>query len=224
MLQNVSNDSLMNPEFCAKYVKYLIQFKKQYLAFRLSLDRIASKGFYRKHKIAFDKCVQICQKYNIDIQKYITFYVNVLDKYEKDIDDSFIHIHAIELYCDWLKNNRRLEKIYEYFMRSANTIADECISLGYLSSKDFIRHLISEKKLAEYYVSGKISLYYFAAISNFKKIIPKLDQFAKDEFQTIYDRFEMYNSDITKAYLKATNRKVNPIQITDDIIFNKRHN
>ena len=34
----------------------------------------------------------------------------------------------------------------------------------------------------------------------------------------------MYNSDITKAYLKATNRKVNPIQITDDIIFNKRHN
>lgn len=124
---------------------------------------------------------------------------------ENDINSSLVCGGTMARYADWLKAIDKRHKIYKHFIKSAKNIARECNELGYCSTKDFMRYLIKSKKIAEYYVTGKISLYYFAAIPNFKKIIPKLDLFARDEFHKIYDRFEMYNAEITDAFMKITN-------------------
>ena len=91
--------------------------------------------------------------------------------------------------------------------------------MGFVSTKDFIKHIIQTKKISSYLLSGKISQYYFAAIPNFNKLIPKLDHFARADFNYILENFEMYNAQITQAYERKTNQKVNPIKITDEQIF-----
>lgn len=206
----------------AKIFKFYSQFKNPNLQFRLSFKRIQAKGFFQENKNEFIKLVFIFNKYKLDLTKYIRFFIEVLNKRENDIKTDLVSNVCILKYVDWLKLIDKQDKIYNWFMKSANNIAVECVKLGYFTTKDFIRYLIANKKLSEYFVSGKISIYYFAAIPNFKKIIPKLDVFSKAEFQKLYSRFEMYNADITAAFMKKTNYKVNPIKITDELIFKLR--
>lgn len=206
----------------AKIFKFHLQLKNPNLKFIISLNKIPVKTFYAKYSDEFSKLVIIFNKYNLDIVKYIKFFIDVLDKREKDIKQDLVSTTTITKYIDFLKLRDKQDKIYNYFVKSAQNIVRDCIELGYFSTKDYIRHLITTKKLAEYYVSGKISLYYFAAIPNFKNIISKLDSFSKDEFQKIYDRFEMYNSEIVTAFIKKTNQKVNPIKYTDELLCKTR--
>jgi hypothetical protein len=213
------NKKIIDAEYAAKIFKYHLQFKNPYIKFLLHFNRVQAKTFYAKYKKEFDKFIVIFNKYNLDAYKYIRFFIEVLNKNETDIKKDFITINTINEYVDWLKHIDKQNRIYKYFIKSANNIVNECNKLGFFSTKDFIRYMITNKKISEYYISGKISLYYFAAIPNFKKIIPKLDSFAKDEFQKVYDRFEMYNAEITSAFMKITNQKVNPIKFTDNLIY-----
>lgn len=209
-------------EYLAKLLKFYLQFKNPYLKFYLPFKRIAAKCFLDKYRKELIALYTISKKYKFDSTKYIRFFVNVLDKREKDIKNDLLSINTIESYVDWLKKLDKQDKIYAYFIKSAKNIAIKSIELGYYSTKDFIRYLISSKKIAEYYMTGEISIYYFAAIPNFKKIILLLDQMSKDEFQKLFNRFELYNAEITEAFMKKTNYKVNPIKFTDDLIFDLR--
>ena len=206
----------------ARLFKFYVQFKNPYLQFAIPYKKIPYKSLYQKYKKEFDTLANVFQKYKLDPFLYVKFFVNVLDYRECDIKSQFANINTITKYAEWLKHLNKLDNIYKYFVKSAKNIANECNNLGYSTTKDFIRYLITEKKLAEYYISGKISLYYFAAIPNFKKIIPKLDSFSKAEFHKIYDRFEMYNNEITSAFLRKTNQKVNPIKYTDELIYQSK--
>ena len=66
-------------------------------------------------------------------------------------------------------------KIYRRFLKTAEFIASECHRLGFPSLKDWLRHVIAEGKLANYYVAGKISKHFLAAIPNLPKFVDKLD-------------------------------------------------
>ena len=164
----------------------------------------------------------IFNKYKLDLTKYIRFFIEVLDKREKDVKADLVSNASITKYIDWLKLLDKQDKVYKWYVKSAKNIAEDSIKLGYFSAKDFLRYLISNKKIAEYFVTGRISVYYFAAIPNVKKIIPKLDRFAKAELMKLYDRFELYNNEITTAFMRKTNYKANPIKFTDDLIYKLR--
>lgn len=155
----------------------------------------------------------------MDIQKYIYFYIRVLNKGEQDLKNDFLNISTIFKYIDWLKFIEKQDSIYNKFIKSVNNIAKECLQLGFYSTKDFIKYIIQTKKISSYLLSGKISQYYFAAIPNFNRLIPKLDHFARADFNYIFENFEMYNAQIIQAYERKTNKKVNPIKITDEQIF-----
>ena len=219
MQMQIDEQNIENAKTAARIFKFYAQFKNPNIQFKLPFKRIQAKSFYQANNNEFIKLVVIFNKYKLDLTKYIRFFIEVLDKREKDIKNDLISNASILKYCDWLKLLDKQNKIYKWYLKSANNIASECIKLGYFSTKDFIRYLIRNKKLAEYYVSGKISIYYFAAIPNFKKIIPKLDMISRSEFQKLYDRFEIYNEEITTAILKKTNYKANPIKFTDELIF-----
>lgn len=46
---------------------------------------------------------------------------------------------------------------------------------------------------------------------------------SRDELQDVYDKFDIYNSEINEAFLLVDKRLVNPIKITDELIFKKSH-
>lgn len=210
-------------EYIAKLLKFYLQFNNPYLKFIIPLKRVSSKVFYSKYKKEINLLCDVFSKYNLDIIKYIRFFTEVLKKTENDVKNDIVNMATINQYIDWLQSLEKQDKVYNYFIKSVKNIAKKCNELGFFSTKDFIRYLIENKKMAEYYITGQISLYYFAAIPNFKKIIPKLDSFSRMEFSKIYNRFEMYNAEITSAFMRKTNQKVNPIKITDDLIFKLRN-
>ena len=118
-----------------------------------------------------------------------------------------------------MKEEERKVKIYGWFMKSINNIALDCIDLGFLSSKDYLREMIVQRKLAGYYLTGKISKYWFAGIPSFKKVIAFLDELSRDEFHDRFEKFDISNTEINKATMKMKNCTVNPIKMTDAVIF-----
>ena len=42
---------------------------------------------------------------------------------------------------------------------------------------------------------------------------------SKAEFKEVYDRFDIYNTEINEAFLMLKQCKANPLKMTDDAIF-----
>lgn len=103
-------------------------------------------------------------------------------------------------------------------MKSVNNIVEDCIEGGFASSKDYFRQLFKEKRLANYYLTGKISKYWFAAIPTFKQVVSKMDELSKEEFKDVYESFDIYNTEINEAFLRERSCKVNPFKFTDEVL------
>ena len=85
--------------------------------------------------------------------------------------------------------------------------------------KEYLIDTIKNNKLLPLFLSGKISIYFLAAMPNFKQIILKFDKATQEEFKHLYDNFERYNSEINEACLAVRNIKANPIQNVNTFLF-----
>ena len=217
------DNCIQSPFEIAKYFKYMQQFKLDYIIDKQPLNRIQCKSFYVKNKKIFEKAYDIFNKYHLDIYNFIDFYINFFDKSNKTIEKDFLSVNAFNGYQSYLCQQDKNKKIYKWFEKSVENISNDCIAYDFFNVKDYIRHLIVTRKLASYYMTGKISKYWFCGIPGFKKIILKLDNISKDEFMEIYDKFDIYNTEINNAFLYFKNMKVNPIYITEQRIFQKRN-
>ena len=205
----------------AVYYKYFAQDINPYIERRQPIEKIAARGFYQKNKKAFDKFVKIYQKYSIDILKYFKFLIYECRKTEKDAAEVLLSQVYLSKFIDYLKVNNQYYRIYKYFLKSAENIANDCVKLGFMSTKEYIRHLIATRMLATKYVAGEISIYYLSAIQNFKKIILKLDPISQAEFSKILNRYDKYNSDVQDAFKIYKSCRINPIKFTDELIWKK---
>lgn len=68
-----------------------------------------------------------------------------------------------------------------------------------MTAIDGIKDMIREKKLAPYYVTGKISKHYLAMIHSFSALVEKLDPISKGELMPISHRAEKLNDDAIEA-------------------------
>lgn len=203
--------------------KYYLQFTNKKIVNIMPVQRIQAKMFYKNNKNIFDKCYSIFTKYNINIDSYIDYFINVEKKSNYHLQTDFLNMFTINNFVDYLKINEHDKKIYSYFQKSVKNIAKLAIKNNFLSTKDFLKHIIYNKLIGQYYMSGIISKYYLTAIPNMKLIIPKLDQFSQNELLDVYNKFESYNTEITKVFLKMKNQKVNPIKLTDKLIFDLKN-
>lgn len=205
----------------AKAVKYWLHLQNPYSAREIPLSQIQAKSLYNEHKVTFDNASAIFSKYGIDPFKYSKFFICQFGKHAKDIDASYLSPQTFNFYVESLQAAEQKRKVFKNFMKTANFIADQCIDLGYPSSKEWIRNAISERKLASYYVAGKVSKHFLASIPNFPKILPKLDQLSRDELSVIAERFDLYNTEINEAFLFVKKCKLNPIDFVDTLIVSK---
>lgn len=203
--------------------KYYLQFTNKKLINIMPVQRIQAKMLYKNNKNIFDKCYSIFTKYNINIDSYIDYFINIEKKSNYHLQSDFLNIITITKFIDYLKINEHDKKIYSYFQKSVKNVAKLAVKNHFLSTKDFLKYIIHNKLIGQYYISGIISKYYLAAIPNMKLIIPKLDQFSQNELMDVYNKFESYNAEITKAFLKMKNQKINPIQLTDKLIFDLKN-
>lgn len=207
----------------ARIWKWARQDTNKNLKFKLRLERVTAKGIYASHKDVFDRLAKVFNDNNVSPIEYLKFFAVEWCGSEDKLDTELLDPKVIQAFETFKKATAKKHQIYSWFMKSVDNIANECVERGWFTTKDFIRHLINEKKLAGWYVSGKISKYYLAAIPNFWKIVPKLDYFSKIELQQVADRYDMYHSEVNEAFLKLKKFKINPIALTDAIIYEKRH-
>ena len=205
----------------AKTVKYWLHLQNPYSSRSIPISQIQAKSLYNEHKNTFDNAAIVFNKYQIDPMKYSKFFVCEFGKHAKDIDDTYLSPRTFNYFVEDLQAAEQKRKIFKNFIKSANFIAEQCIDLGYPSSKEWIRAMIQQRKLATYYVAGKVSKYFFASIPNFPKILPKLDQLSRDELNVIAERFDLYNSEVNEAFLFVKKCKLNPIDFVDTLIVSK---
>lgn len=219
----VREDQVVDGYKAARIWRWARQDKEKWRKFKLPLERVTAKTIYSNHRKAFDCLASAFAKNNVSPLSYIKFFAVEYDGCEERIDKELTSTGALRAFETYIETSAKRCKIYSWFMKSVNNIVDECVKNGWFTTKDFIRHLINERKLAGWYASGKISKYYLAAIPNFWKVVPKLDHFAKEELKIVAERYDVYNSEVNEAFLQLKNFKVNPIALTDALIYEKRH-
>lgn len=203
---------------CARYFKFFSQELNQNIIHPLPFERITAKTLYLEHKYQFNKLADICTKYNINIELYIQYFVSFLKKHERDIDTHLLNTYTFQLYVEYLQSKQKQKNILKYIIKSAKNIAHECIQFGYPHSIDFFKDLIVQKKLVNYYITGKISKYFLVLIPNFPKLVSKLDSLTRDEFYSICNNYEMYQIDSNLALKKYKIHVKNIFTFTDEII------
>lgn len=198
----------------AKIFAYFMHLKKPNVKKDIPMMLMSGKSLYNPHKKVFDNFAEIAKKNSFDVVPYAKFCVdNGISA--KNIEICLTSSNLLAKYNEMNKEALRLKKIYKWFVESAFNIASEAVEMDFFSTKDFIRMLVETKQIAAYIVSGRISPYYFAAIPKFNKAVPKLDYFSRIELQPVERWYEIYHSDVNKAFLQERNIMVNPLEFTD---------
>ena len=216
------NAQSFDGEFIAKVFKYYRSLQNPYKSKSFPMKLVSGKALYDKHKQLFDKFAEIASKNGFDAESYLKYCVKC-GMTENTLHTCLASTKMIDKYLMHLKKVDFRKKIYRWFIKSAKNIAIKCVDDGYFTTKDFLRMLIDTKQIGRYIVTGQISVYFFAAIPNFKRAIPKLDYFSRQELQLLDEHFEIYHSDVNKAFLQEKNCYVNPIDFTDKIIWKIRN-
>ena len=205
----------------AQLFKYYRRLQNPYKSKDIPLKLVSGASLYRLHKDIFDEFAKVASKNNFDVEPYIKYCIKC-GITESTVSTCLASSKMVEKYLVHVKKVETRKKIYKWFIKSAKNIAVQCIENGYFTTKDFLRMLIDTKQIGKYVVTGQISLYFFAAMPNFKKVIPRLDYFSHRELQSLEDHFDIYHSEINKAFLQEKNTYVNPIDFTDKVIWKMR--
>ena len=83
--------------------------------------------------------------------------------------------------------------------------------------------MIQSNKLAEKVISGKISIYYLAALRHMPQIIKKMDNFNRDTLRHLIERYDLLHTEIQRAFKYMESKTINPIDYTDRKLFEKRN-
>ena len=201
----------------ARYAIYFSRNQRQNGSISVNIANISGIGVYKKHKAVCDRCFEIQQKYGIDLVKYLNFFLSrykLTDENMEKIADA----SNFMWYAEDLQISVKREKVYGYVLKSVNNIVNDCIEQDFISVKEYLKHLIEKNKLAEKYLSGKISRYYLAGIKNLRKLVAKMDVINQDTLREIVDQQEQLLSDVQDAFMQMKNARVSIIDLTSECL------
>ena len=209
-----------SPEFICRLYKFHKQKTIPVITDPISLGKIRCKTFFKVNKKCFKKISDLIIKYKIDSDNFIQ---HCIFEIHVSSPNEILNVQNFISYANKLKVEKQYKKIYDNFIKSCNYIADNCIKEK-LTPKEYLKKLISEKRLAIEYMCGNISTHFLASINGIKNIFKYLDNNSKDELSIIYTSTEKLNGDIQEAFLKYKKHKVAPLKFIENIIYQKQNN
>lgn len=217
--QSHVKDALEKDNSCGLHVaKLFIYYRMLQNPHRINpvpLKLISGKTIYKKYKKLFDEFAQKATNNKFDVNEYIKWCVINRGVNESCLSSCLSSTVLLFEFCKHMQKKQKYNKIYKWFMKSVKNIIDECIKTQTYTTKDFLRELIRTNKIGPYVAAGKISIYYFAAIPSFSKVIDHLDIFSKQELHLLKEHFNVYHSEINEAFLAKRHKMANPIELTD---------
>ena len=218
----MSISNLSDGQKLARLIRFYYQPYEPRRTAILSIDKVPYKSFYMSNKQLFDKAAKIFSKYGISVEKLVKYLVSKKKMTLYNVKSHILNAQFISDFILRCQTQQKEKHIVKKFVETAEFVSSKCVELGYVTTIDFIRHLIRHRKLASYYAAGKLSKYFLTTIPKFPKVIEKLDGISKDEFQQIYDRYDTYKSDVRIAMMHQINKVLSPLSYTDELIQKKR--
>lgn len=206
---------ILTGELVAKIFIYYRNWQNPHKINITPFKLVSGKTFYRKHKIVLDNFAALAKKNKFNIVKFLKFCVIDRGINNNSIDKCLTSTTMINEFCIYMQKNKKLEKIYVWFIDTVKNIVKLCLEAHIYTTKDFLKWIIDNDRLGAYVASGKISIYYLAAIPSFYKIIKHLDYFSRQELNLLDKHFEIYHSEVNEAFLKKKKKMINPIEFTD---------
>lgn len=179
---------------------------------------VRSSSTYQKFRKSFDNLAKIVEKYNINGAKYVNFCVHdrcVIDP------SCLLDANNIWFYGQELLKDEEYHKIYDLYRKSASNVAEDCLRFGYDNVVCYLRFLIENDKIAEQYISGRMSRYYIASFPNFDKLYEKMGRNSRAELDIISKTHNELNKDVQDAFLKLKNCHVSPVRYATEILKEK---
>ena len=204
-------------EHVAQLFSYYRRLQNPYKSKTCPLALVSGKPLYKRHKAMFDKFASIASANKLDVEPYLKYCISCgID--ESTLSACIASTTMLDKYEAYVVKVYKLERIYMHFKQSAVNIAKICIDNGLFSTKDFLKMAIERKLIGKLVFTGEVSMHYFAAMPKFKDIICKLDHFSQDELKPLFEHFDIYHSEVNKAFLLKKNTYVNPVDFTDKVI------
>lgn len=195
----------------AKYFIYCKKINNKKITEPINIVNISGKGEYSKNKKIYDKLVVISDKYKFDPKAYIFNYV--INRHTKITD--ILNINVLREYANDILIKKEYEKIYKYFIKSIEFAKDFCLKNNIETSREYIKYLIFNNRLAYEFLAGNLSIYFISSIHNIDKLISKMDNLSQETLQIISERYVKYNSDLQDAFMYLRSQKVNTISFLD---------
>lgn len=177
-------------------------------------DQIPYKTYYWNHKNTIDRLHKVIVKYKIDSREFFNFAVKQTKIYTPEL---LLRPGIFLEFARRKEERNRLEKIYKFFEKSVNNIAETCVERN-ITAKEYIRELIVQNRIAYEFMSGRISKYFIASIQNFKQIYKHLDEMNKSELRIIYNAADELNAMLQDAFLMKTGTYAKPMSSVESRI------
>lgn len=220
-IQQKKNDRINTGQDVARYLIYFSRvMNKKFSDKEINIVNISGLRLYRKHKKTCDNILILQDKYNIDLVAYIKFFVSKYRLIDGNVD-KLININNIVWYTNDLEIKTKYHRVYSYVMKSVKNIVNSCIKEDFTSINEYLKHLIQHNLLAGKYLSGEISEYYLAGISNFKKILLKMDFMNQNTLKEIAEKQDKLVSDMQDAFMYVKHQPISIISFTNNL-FNKQ--
>lgn len=172
----------------------------------------------------FDLLASFRDKYRLDVEDYIMYYVKFLNRAATDVSvQDLVDTTSIRRYLEWRAVLGSYDKALAYFDKSVENVANLCISTNPVTPpKEYFDSLLGQDILGDFVISGRISLYYLAGIRDFGTTLKTLQPTVS--FKTIsyfVENFDIYESYIKSAFIELRGTHCDSFLITEKKIREK---
>ena len=212
---NIKKREIKTGQDVARYLVYFSKLNSASIGKEINIVNISGTTMYRKHKVTCDKALVLQSKYGIDLIQYVKFFLSKYRLTDENVE-KLLETKNILWYASDIQIKAKHERVYGYVLKSVDNIVNDCIKNDYVSTKEYLKHLIESNKLAAKYLSGEISQYYIAGIKNIGKLVRKMDCVSRDTLNTIVEQQAQLLSDMRDAFVYLKNMPISIISFTDE--------
>jgi len=199
----------------ARYLVYFSKLNDPSVTREVNLVNISGTTLYKKHKSVCDKALVLQDKHGVDLVRYLKFFLSKFRLTDVNVE-RLLEIQNLIWYANDVQIKAKHERVYNYVLKSVDNIVKDCIENDYVTTKDYLKHLIEDNKLGAKYLSGEISQYYIAGIKNIGKLVRKMDRVNQDTLQEVVKQQDKLLSDMQDAFVYLKNTRISIISLTNE--------
>ena len=137
--QRLTKREIKTGQDVARYLIYFSKLNSSAIGKEINIVNIPGTTLYRKHKDVCDKSLLLQTKYNIDLIRYIKFFISKFRLTDANVE-RLLETQNIMWYANDIQINAKHERVYSYVLKSVDNIVDDCIKRNYSSTKEYLKY------------------------------------------------------------------------------------